>query len=451
MRALHDAPVVPGCGLSLGMRILACNFDHPTRQPVLTMPLTNLRINGPRLLSRLEALARIGDTGDGGARRLALSDEDKQGRDQLVAWLDQVGLDVHVDQIGNIVGVLPGATDAAPILLGSHIDTVGSGGKYDGALGVLAALEVIETIKESGVRPPRGLAVIAFTNEEGARFQPDILGSCVWAGDMTLDESYRIRDADGKSVGDELRRIGYVGAAVPGFLKPHAYLELHIEQGPVLDAEGGGIGAVTGVQAISWAEYAITGEPNHAGTTPMNYRRNAGLAAARLTVFADELTRSIDDLRANVGRVVFEPGNVNVVPGRVTMTMDLRNPDDAKLSEAEARVAAFVAELIRDLGVSITRRELANFPAQPFDETLIAAVEVAANSLGHPVRRMVSGAGHDAQMMATVVPTAMIFVPSVKGISHNPAEHTAPEDIVAGGNVLLVAAFQLANAPSAAP
>ncbi len=405
---------------------------------------TNTRINGDRLLSRLAALARIGDTGDGGARRMALSDEDKLGRDQLVAWLKEIGLAVHVDKIGNIVGVLAGATDAAPILMGSHIDTVGSGGKYDGALGVLGALEVIETIKESGVRPPRGLAVIAFTNEEGARFQPDILGSCVWTGDMTLAETYPIQDADGKSVGDELRRIGYLGSAEPGFIKPHAYLELHIEQGPILDAEGGGIGAVTGVQAISWAEYVFTGEPNHAGTTPMKYRRNAGLAAARLTVFVDELTRAIPDTVANVGRVVFEPGNVNVVPGRVTMTMDLRNPDDAKLAEAERRVAAFVPELACDLSVTIARRELANFPAQPFNETLIASVERAAKSLGYPVRRMVSGAGHDAQMMATVVPTAMIFVPSVKGISHNPAEHTNPEDIVAGGNVLLAAALELA-------
>ena len=413
--------------------------DGPSRMA------SNTRINGPRLLARLAALARIGDTGDGGVRRLALTDEDKLGRDQWVAWLHEVGLEVHIDKIGNIVGVLPGATRAAPILLGSHIDTVGSGGKYDGALGVLAALEVIETIKETGVRPPRGLAVIAFTNEEGARFQPDILGSCVWTGDMTLAETYPIRDADGKTVGDELARIGYVGTAEPGFLKPHAYLELHIEQGPVLDAEGGGVAAVTGVQAIWWSEIVIEGEPNHAGTTPMKYRRNAGLAVARMMTFADDLTREIPGTVANVGRVVFEPGNVNVVPGRATMTLDLRNPDDGQLALVETRVREHLLSLRENMGVTITQRELAKFPSQAFDERIIGVVESAARGLGLQVRRMVSGAGHDAQMMATVAPTAMIFVPSVKGISHNPAEHTEPDDIIAGASVLLAAALELAH------
>ncbi len=303
---------------------------------------SNLRINGDRLLSRLMTLAKIGDTGDGGARRLALSDTDRQGRDLLVSWLKDLGLDVHIDKIGNIVGILKGQTNDAPIMLGSHIDTVGSGGKYDGALGVLGALEVIETIKETGITPRRAIALIAFTNEEGARFQPDILGSCVWTGDMTLAETYPITDLDGKSVGDELRRIGYLGAAEPGFLKPAAYLELHIEQGPVLDAEGGGIGAVTGVQAIWWSEITIEGEPNHAGTTPMKYRRNAGLAASRIAVFADQLTREIPGTVANVGRMIFEPGNVNVVPSRRShMTLDLRNPDDTSLADAERRLEYF--------------------------------------------------------------------------------------------------------------
>ncbi len=406
---------------------------------------SNLRINGARLLERLESLRLVGDTGDGGSRRLALTNSDKAGRDLFVSWLKGAGLEVHVDTIGNIVGILKGATDEPAVLMGSHIDTVGSGGKYDGALGSLGALEALECIREAGVTPRRSMAVVAFTNEEGARFQPDILGSCVWTGDTSLAEAYALKDTDGKTVGDELKRIGYVGCAEPGFLKAHAYLELHIEQGPILDAEGGGIGAVTGVQAIWWSELTLSGEPNHAGTTPMKYRRNAALAAAKIILFVDQLTREIDGTVANTGRIVTEPGDVNVVPGRVVMTLDLRNPDDAKLAEAEVRLTAFLASLEQESGIQVRQRELARFPAQPFDPLMIQAVEAAAQAQGHKVRRMHSGAGHDAQMMATVVPTAMIFVPSVKGMSHNPAEFTHDADCIAGANILLAAALKLAQ------
>lgn len=408
-------------------------------------PATNLRINGARLLERLEALRKVGDTGDGGSRRLALTDTDKAGRDLFVSWLKDAGLDVHIDRIGNIVGILKGATSEPAILMGSHIDTVASGGKYDGALGTLAALEVIQSVREAGITPKRSLAVIAFTNEEGARFQPDILGSCVWTGDTSLQEAYALADTDGLKVGDELRRIGYVGTAEPGFLKAKAYLELHIEQGPILDAEGGGIGAVTGVQAIWWSELTLTGEPNHAGTTPMKYRRNAALAAAKIILFVDQLTQQIEGTVANTGRIVTEPGNVNVVPGRVVMTLDLRNPHDARLAEVEQRLTQFLHALQQESGIRVAQRDLARFPAQPFDAAMIDAVEDAAKIFGHKVRRMHSGAGHDAQMMATVVPTAMIFVPSVNGISHNPAEFTRDEDCIAGANVLLAAALKLAN------
>jgi N-carbamoyl-L-amino-acid hydrolase len=396
-------------------------------------------------MQRLEALRRVGDTGDGGSRRLALTDTDKAGRDLFCSWIRDAGLELHVDAIGNIVGILKGETDGAPILLGSHIDTVGTGGKFDGALGAIGALEVLQTVKDAGLTPRRSLAVIAFTNEEGARFQPDILGSCVWCGDTSLEEAYAIRDTDGKSVGDELARIGYVGTAKPGFLKPKAYLELHIEQGPILDAEGVGVGAVTGVQAIWWSELTLVGEPNHAGTTPMKYRRSAALAAAKIILFCDQLTRDIEGTVANTGRIVTEPGNVNVVPGRVVMTLDLRNPDDARLAEVERRLDSYLAELRRDGSIAVERRDLARFPAQPFDPAMIALVEETAHGLGHSVRRMHSGAGHDAQMMATLVPSAMIFVPSVKGISHNPAEFTRDEDCIAGADILLAAALRLAD------
>lgn len=407
------------------------------------MPATNLRIDRNRFLGRLEALARIGGTPEGGVQRMALTDADKAGRDQLVAWLRQAGLTVHIDRIGNIVGVLPGETDLPPLMMGSHIDTVAHGGKYDGVLGVLAGLEVIETIRDSGVRPNRGLAVAAFTNEEGARFQPDMLGSYVWSGTFSVEDSYAIRDSEGKALGDELRRIGYAGPDEPGFLKPCAYLELHIEQGPVLDAEGGGIGAVTGVQAIWWSEVTIEGEANHAGTTPMSYRRSAAMAAAELITFAERLALEIPGTVANCGTIVFEPGNVNVVPRRAVFTLDIRNPDDASLSRVEARLAACIAEVSARRGVGIVRRDLARFAAQPFDEQMIGRVETAAAALGLPVRRMVSGAGHDAQALAPQVPTAMIFVPSVKGISHNPEELTGDDDLVAGANVLLATALDV--------
>jgi N-carbamoyl-L-amino-acid hydrolase len=407
---------------------------------------SNLRVDGERLLSRLFALARIGDTGDGGCRRLALSDEDRAGRDLLCRWIQEIGLELHVDGIGNIVGVLPGEIEGPAVLMGSHIDTVGTGGKYDGALGVMAGLEVLATLKDAGIKPRRTMAVIAFTGEEGARFQPDLLGSCVWTGDMTLEEAYVIADSDGKRAGDEVKRIGYAGTLPPGAIEAHAYLELHIEQGPVLHAEGGGLAAVTGVQAITWLEITFEGEPNHAGTTPMAYRRDAGLAAARLILYARELTQRVPGLVANVGRIAFEPGNVNVVPKRAVLTLDLRHPEDAKLTEAETWTRGFLDRWAKEDDITVTLRDLARFPSVAFDEGLVATIETAAKALGAPVRRMPSGAGHDAQMMATIAPTAMIFVPSVAGKSHTPEEHSEPEDIVTGANVLLAAALEVARA-----
>lgn len=410
----------------------------------MTVP-TNLRIDSARLLWRLETLARIGDTGDGGCRRLALSDEDRAGRDLLMSWMRELGLEVRIDRIGNILGIMAGSGGGPAVMLGSHIDTVATGGRYDGALGVLAALEVVAALKEAGIAPARPLAIVAFTNEEGVRFQPDMMGSSVWVGALGIDDACSIRDADGLAVGEELQRIGYAGADEPGFLPAHAYLELHIEQGPVLDAEGGGIGAVTGVQGIVWLELALSGEANHAGTTPMGYRRDAGYAAARIVGFARELTQEIEGQVANAGQIAFEPGNVNVVPARAVLTLDLRNPDDGRLAEAERRLRAFAEETAARERVEIAIRDLARFPAVRFDKRLVEAIEAAAGALGRPVRPMVSGAGHDAQLMARIAPTAMIFVPSVGGLSHNPRECTAPDDLVAGANVLLAVALAAAE------
>jgi N-carbamoyl-L-amino-acid hydrolase len=287
--------------------------------------------------------------------------------------------------------------------------------------------------------------VIAFTNEEGARFQPDMMGSCVWTGALSVEEAHATRDSEGLELGGELRRIGYAGEVAPGFLQAHAYLELHIEQGPILDAEGGGIGAVTGVQAITWLEFALEGEANHAGTTPMGYRRDAGYAAARIIAHARELTREIEGQVANAGQIAFEPSNVNVVPRRAVFTMDIRNPDDDRLAEAERWLTAFAEEIARAEKLGLAIRDLARFPAVRFDERLVAAIEAAAGTLDLPVRRMVSGAGHDAQLMAHIAPSGMIFVPSVKGLSHNPWEYTAPDDLIAGANVLLAAALAIAE------
>lgn len=405
---------------------------------------SNLRIAGPRLLGRLEALGKIGDTGDGGVRRLALSDEDRQGRDQLLHWMRELKLDIHIDPIGNIVGVMAGEIDGPVVMLGSHIDTVATGGRYDGALGVMAGLEVVATLRDAGVTPHRSIAVIAFTGEEGARFAPDLLGSCVWTGDMTVEEAYAVQDQAGLYVGDEIRRIGYNGGCEPGAIKAHAYVELHIEQGPVLDQSGGGIAAVTGVQAITWLEATVIGEPNHAGTTPMEARRDANYAAAKLLVAARDLTRDISGLRVNSGRFRTEPANVNVVARQSVFSLDMRHPEDGPLTLAETRMRERASDIAAEENVAISFTDLARFPAQPFDEQIVGKVEAAAHRLGLPVRRMPSGAGHDAQMMAMIAPTAMIFVPSINGRSHTPDELTRPEDIVAGANVLLAVALDLA-------
>jgi N-carbamoyl-L-amino-acid hydrolase len=407
---------------------------------------TNLRIDGARLASRLADLAKIGATPEGGCRRLALTDEDRKGRDWLVGEMKALGLDVRIDAIGNIVGILKGREDGPAVIMGSHIDTVGTGGRFDGALGVVAGVEVLAVLRDAGLTPGRDMAVIAFTNEEGARFQPDMMGSYVWAGGMSVEAAHAGVDSDGAGLGAELRRIGYEGAEPPGFLPAHAYLELHIEQGPVLENEGGGLGAVTGIQGITWLELTLKGRPSHAGTTPMAYRRDPGLAAARINLFANELTRTIPGQLANSGVIRIEPGNINVVPETVVMTLDLRNPLDASLSEAEAELRRFCTELAERDGIEIAFRDLARFPATPFAEALIAEVERTAGAFGLPVRRMISGAGHDAQMMARLCPTAMIFIPSIGGLSHNPAELSTDVDMAAGANVLLATAWRLANA-----
>jgi N-carbamoyl-L-amino-acid hydrolase len=333
-------------------------------------------------------------------------------------------------------------------MTGSHIDTVRSGGRFDGNLGVLAGLEVIETLATNGVVTDHPIAVALFTGEEGARFAPDMLGSLVYVGGLALEEALDIRAIDGARVGDELARIGYAGPTpCPSASFPHAYVELHIEQGPVLEAEGITIGAVTGVQGISWQEFTVVGQANHAGTTPMNMRHDAAYAAAAIAVFVRRLAIDMGGHQVGtIGKIDLYPNLVNVIGGRAALTVDLRNTDEHLLQDAERRLAGFCRELGEREGVTITTEPLARFEPVEFDSTVIELVEQTASKLGHSVRRIPSGAGHDAQMLARVCPTAMIFTPSVRGISHNPAELTAPEDLEAGANVLLHVLLELAGA-----
>ena len=405
-----------------------------------------LRLDDARLLGALDELAQVGAIEGGGCARLALSDEDKAGRDLVVGWMKALGLAVQVDAIGNVIGLRAGRETLAPVMTGSHIDTVRTGGRYDGNYGVLAGLEVVRALDAASITTRRPIAVAFFTNEEGARFQPDMMGSLVHAGGLGLDEAYAAVDKDGLSVGDELRRIGYLGAARPGAVQPHAFVELHIEQGPILDEEKVRIGVVESVQGISWTEYTVTGVSNHAGTTPMRLRRDAGYLAASVNLFARKLAWEMGGNQvATVGALSLRPNLINVVPNRAVFAVDLRNTDEEKLRQAEAAVAAHIAGVAREERVDVVSRVLARFEPVIFDPRLVDRVEHHARALSLSTRRMPSGAGHDAQMMQRLCPTAMIFVPSVAGLSHNVKEHTDAADLAAGAQVLLNLMVELAE------
>ena len=411
----------------------------PLKQPRCAgVMFTDLTIDEAGLLGSLEELARINRQPDGSCRRVALTDADRSGRDLLVGWMHELDLGVHVDQIGNILGIYRGASAAKPIMIGSHIDTVSTGGWLDGAYGVIAGLEVIRTLKRHGMTPRCPLVVASFTNEEGCRFQPDMMGSLVYAGGLDLQAALRSEDRDGVVLGDELKRIGYAGEFRCGALVPQAYVELHIEQGPILHGEGIPLGAVETLQGISWQQITIHGTANHAGTTPMSARKDAAQAAAKVISFARELAlRMRGQQLATVGSVHLDPDIINVVPRKAVLTLDLRNPLEAHLQQAESHVVDFLEALSVSEGVLIEKKQLARFSPVTFDPEIVKTIEMSARILGKPIRRMTSGAGHDAQMMARICPAAMIFVPSVGGVSHNPAEHTESEHLTLGANVLL--------------
>jgi N-carbamoyl-L-amino-acid hydrolase len=397
-----------------------------------------LRVDGDRLMKRLDELAKRGAREDGGCNRLAFTDADKEGRDLVTSWMRDLGMKVSIDAIGNAVALRPGLEDGPAVMVGSHIDTVRTGGRYDGNYGVLSGLEIVQTLKDAGMTTRRPLAVAFFSNEEGSRVAPDMMGSLVYVGGFGLEKAHEAVTIDGKRVGDELDRIGYRGdAPIPGPV-PYAYVELHIEQGPVLEAEGFRIGAVTGVQGISWTEVTVRGQSNHAGTTPMSYRHDAGYVAGEAAAFVRRLTKEMGGAQVGtVGAITLEPNLVNVVAQKAVFTVDLRNTEEKLLQSAEARLDEFLGEIADAEGVQISTRRLARFEPVDFDPRVISLVEETALSLGANVRRLPAGAGHDAQMLARVCPSGMIFTPSVKGLSHNPREHTDPTDLELGANVLL--------------
>ncbi len=407
--------------------------------------MTQLRISGKRLQERIHALAAIGNTGDGGCCRLALTDEDQAGRDLVVNWMNDLGLVVEIDAIGNVFGTWKVGA-GAPVMTGSHIDTVRTGGIYDGNLGVIAGLEVIETLQSAGVEPQRPITVAVFTDEEGARFAPDMLGSLVYVGGLGLEAALDTKAIDGPRLGDELERIGYAGSLPCPGATPHAFIEYHIEQGPVLEVENQQIGVVTGVQGISWREIVINGQSNHAGTTPMSMRHDPAYAASMIGVFLRELASSMGGNQVcTVGRIELVPNLINVVPKSATVTVDIRNTDEELLQHAESTFLDFLNRLASTEGVQISTRRLARFEPVVFDDGVLDLIEREAAALGATSMRLPSGAGHDAQMLARICPTGMIFTQSHKGLSHNPAEHTDADLLELGANVLLATILALAN------
>ncbi len=410
------------------------------------MNSANLTIDIDRLIHRLDELGKVGGLEGGGCCRLALSDEDRQGRDLVTGWMRELGLDVSIDGIGNVIAIRSGVDDGPPVMIGSHIDTVRTGGIYDGCLGVLAGLEVIETLNNAGIETKRPLAVAFFTNEEGARFAPDMMGSAVHQGFLDLDEALAVNGIDGATLSNELQRIGYRGDTRTGSDRAYCFIELHIEQGPVLNREGTAIGVVEGVQGISWTEFVIGGISNHAGTTPMNMRHDAAVVAARIAVEARAIADDMGgDQVATVGVIEVQPNLVNVVSNRTLMTVDLRNTNELLLQQAERRLREFAGNAARKEGVTLEQRTLARFEPVTFAAEMVDLVERAAKEQGLTTRRMPSGAGHDAQMFAPNCPTAMIFVPSRDGISHNVNEFTEPKEIQAGTNVLLHVVMEKAD------
>jgi N-carbamoyl-L-amino-acid hydrolase len=410
-------------------------------------PGENLRINGDRLWDSLMDMATIGPGIAGGNNRQTLTDADSEGRHLFARWCEAAGLTVGVDQMGTMFASRPGSDpEALPVYIGSHLDTQPTGGKYDGVLGVLAGLEVVRSLNDLNITTRHPIVVTNWANEEGARFAPAMLASGVFAGVHTLDYAYARQDSDGKTYGQELKRIGWQGDEPVGARAMHAYFEYHIEQGPILEAEDKQIGVVTHCQGLWWLEFTLTGREAHTGSTPMNMRVNAGLAMARIlemvqTVAMDNQPRAV----AGVGQARFSPNSRNVLPGTVVFTVDLRSPDQATLDGMRTRIEAEAAQIAAALGVGCTVEAVGHFDPVTFAPELVARVRSAAEKLGYSHMPIISGAGHDACWAAKLVPTTMIMCPCVGGVSHNEAEEITREWAAAGADVLFHAVLETAE------
>ncbi len=409
------------------------------------MPMNDLRIDGERLWRSLMELAQFGATPKGGVKRLTLTDADGQARDRFAAWAREAGLEVRVDAIGNMFARRAGADAKAPaVVMGSHLDSQPSGGKFDGAYGVMAGLEVMRTLNDAGIVTRVPLEVVSWTNEEGSRYTPVMMGSGVVAGVHTLEHCLAQTDLEGVSVAEALGRIGYAGKAPPQPVG--AYFEAHIEQGPVLEAERTTIGVVQGALGQRWFDVVITGQDAHAGPTPMERRQDALVAASRLVLEVNRIARETPDYaRGTVGFMQVKPNSRNVVPGEVRMSVEFRNAKDATLLAMVSCLKDGIRAIEAECRVSIDWKEIVHFPPCEFDRAMVGQVREAARALGLTHRDIVSGAGHDAVYIARVAPTAMIFVPCEGGVSHNELENATPQDLAAGCNVLLHAALARAG------
>lgn len=412
----------------------------------MAAPGENLRINSARLWDSLEEMALIGPGIAGGCNRQTLTDADNEGRHLFKRWCEAAGMTMGVDTMGNMFFTRAGTDPAAlPVYMGSHLDTQPTGGKYDGVLGVLGALEVVRAMNDAGIKTRHPIVVTNWTNEEGARFAPAMLASGVFAGIHTEDYAKGRRDLDGKVFGEELARIGWVGDEVTGARKMHAMFELHIEQGPILEAEGKDIGVVTHGQGLWWLEITLTGKDAHTGSTPMNMRVNAGLGMARITERVHQIAMSHQPNAVGaVGQVKVFPNSRNVIPGKVVFTVDIRSPEQAKLDTMKAEVIRAAHAVSAELGLGCAIEEVGHFDPVTFDPALVKTVRASAERLGLSHMDIVSGAGHDACWINRVAPTVMIMCPCVDGLSHNEAEKITPEWAAAGTDVLFHAVLETA-------